>query len=194
MPAVPRRPTRGGGPQGGGGDGGPGEPSPHREEGDGRAHTRQGHPPGRALRLPHALPITGTLHPGGAGAPDLGLLPPPGASGGRTPLDLRDPQRPPRPRRARNLPARPLVASTARMEFEGLDEAALEALAASVADFLEPGDVVVLSGEVGSGKTTFVRAAARSLGVEQRVTSPTYQIARGYGGTVDGREVTVNHL
>ena len=75
-----------------------------------------------------------------------------------------------------------------------MDEAALEALAARVADCLEPGDVVVLGGEVGSGKTTFVRAAARSLGVEKRVTSPTYQIARGYGGTVDGREVTVNHL
>ena len=75
-----------------------------------------------------------------------------------------------------------------------MDEAALEALAARVADCLEPGDVVVLGGEVGSGKTTFVRAAARSLGVEKRVTSPTYQIARGYGGTVDGRRVTVNHL
>jgi tRNA threonylcarbamoyladenosine biosynthesis protein TsaE len=80
------------------------------------------------------------------------------------------------------------------VEFEGLDEAALEALAARVASCLEPGDVVVLSGEVGSGKTTFVRAAARSLGVGKRVTSPTYQIARGYEGTVGGREVAVNHL
>ena len=80
------------------------------------------------------------------------------------------------------------------MEFEGLDEAALEALAAKVAAHLEPGDVVVLGGEVGSGKTTFVRAAIRSLGVEERVTSPTYQIARGYEGAVDGRSVTVNHL
>jgi tRNA threonylcarbamoyladenosine biosynthesis protein TsaE len=80
------------------------------------------------------------------------------------------------------------------VEFDGLDETALEALAARVADHLQPGDVVVLGGEVGSGKTTFVQAAARALGVEQRVTSPTYQIARGYGGTVDGREVTVNHL
>ena len=80
------------------------------------------------------------------------------------------------------------------MEFEGVDEAALEALAARVSGFLESGDVVVLSGEVGSGKTTFVRAAARSLGVEKRVTSPTYQIARGYEGIVDGREVAVNHL
>ena len=80
------------------------------------------------------------------------------------------------------------------MEFEGLDETALEEMATRVAERLEPGDVVVLGGEVGSGKTTFVRAAARSLGVEERVTSPTYQIARGYEGSVGGRQVTVNHL
>jgi tRNA threonylcarbamoyladenosine biosynthesis protein TsaE len=80
------------------------------------------------------------------------------------------------------------------VEFEGLEESALEELAARVAGHLEPGDVVVLSGEVGSGKTTFVRAAARSLGVKRRVTSPTYQIARGYEGAVQGRAVAVNHL
>jgi tRNA threonylcarbamoyladenosine biosynthesis protein TsaE len=80
------------------------------------------------------------------------------------------------------------------VEFEGLDEAALGELAARVAGCLEPGDVVVLGGEVGSGKTTFVRAAALALGVEERVTSPTYQIARGYEGIADGRRVTVNHL
>ena len=80
------------------------------------------------------------------------------------------------------------------MEIEGLDEAALERLAAKVAGALAPGGVVVLSGEVGSGKTTFVRAAAAALGVKERVTSPTYQLARGYEGVVDGREVTVNHL
>jgi tRNA threonylcarbamoyladenosine biosynthesis protein TsaE len=80
------------------------------------------------------------------------------------------------------------------VEFEGLDEAALGELAARVAGRLEPGDVVLLGGEVGSGKTTFVRAAALALGVEERVTSPTYQIARGYEGIADGRRVTVNHL
>jgi tRNA threonylcarbamoyladenosine biosynthesis protein TsaE len=52
----------------------------------------------------------------------------------------------------------------------------------------------VLSGEVGAGKTTFVRAAARSLGVTDRVTSPTYQLARGYEGLKDGRRVIVNHM
>jgi tRNA threonylcarbamoyladenosine biosynthesis protein TsaE len=80
------------------------------------------------------------------------------------------------------------------MEHEGLKEAMLEELASRVAQVLGPGDVVVLSGEVGTGKTTFVRAAARSLGVTDRVTSPTYQLARNYEGLKDGRRVTVNHM
>jgi tRNA threonylcarbamoyladenosine biosynthesis protein TsaE len=80
------------------------------------------------------------------------------------------------------------------LELEGLDEAALERLATQLAAHLEPGSVVVLAGEVGAGKTTFVRAAARSLGVKGRVTSPTYQIARGYEGIASGRPVAVNHL
>ena len=80
------------------------------------------------------------------------------------------------------------------MELAGLDEAALSDLAARVAGVLVPGDVVVLSGEVGAGKTTFVRAAARSLGVRERVTSPTYQFARGYEVEARGRRFTVNHL
>jgi len=70
----------------------------------------------------------------------------------------------------------------------------LEELASRVAQILGPGDVVVLSGEVGTGKTTFVRAAALSLGVTDRVTSPTYQLARGYEGLVAGRRVVVNHM
>ena len=80
------------------------------------------------------------------------------------------------------------------MAFEDLDQAALEDLAGRVSKALRPGDAVVLSGEVGAGKTTFVRAAARFLGVRERVTSPTYQFARGYEGRISGRPVTVNHL
>lgn len=80
------------------------------------------------------------------------------------------------------------------LDWDYLDEDALEALAARTAGFLVPGDVVVLAGEVGAGKTTFVRAAARALAVRERVTSPTYQFARGYEGSVNGRAVTVNHL
>lgn len=80
------------------------------------------------------------------------------------------------------------------MKWKELDEDALTKLAARIANVLESGDVVVLSGEVGAGKTTFVRSAAPALGVKERVTSPTYQLARGYEGTVEGRRVAVNHL
>jgi tRNA threonylcarbamoyladenosine biosynthesis protein TsaE len=50
------------------------------------------------------------------------------------------------------------------------------ALAAALAATLRPGDVVELEGELGVGKTTFVQAAARALGVSGPVTSPTYTI------------------
>ena len=82
----------------------------------------------------------------------------------------------------------------ASLEWDDLDEGALKALAARVADFLVPGDVVVLKGEVGTGKTTFVRAAARALDVREAMTSPTYQFARSYEGSVNGRAIRVNHL
>lgn len=65
-----------------------------------------------------------------------------------------------------------------------------EALAADLATRLSTGDVVLVSGEVGAGKTTFVRGACRALGVRGRVTSPTFTIARRYE---DGR-VPVSHL
>ena len=80
------------------------------------------------------------------------------------------------------------------LDQDNLEEDELTALAARAAELLAPGDVVVLRGEVGAGKTTFVRAAARSLGIKEAVTSPTYQLARGYEGYAGGRPVTVNHL
>jgi tRNA threonylcarbamoyladenosine biosynthesis protein TsaE len=80
------------------------------------------------------------------------------------------------------------------LEWDDLDEDTLKRLAAKVAASLVPGDVVVLKGEVGTGKTTFVRAAARSLGVREAVTSPSYQFARGYEGFAGGQTVAVNHL
>jgi tRNA threonylcarbamoyladenosine biosynthesis protein TsaE len=65
-----------------------------------------------------------------------------------------------------------------------------EALAAGLATCLHPGDVVLVSGELGTGKTTFVRGAARALGVQVPVTSPTFTIARRYE---DGT-LPVSHL
>jgi len=58
-----------------------------------------------------------------------------------------------------------------------------------VAEGLRVGDVVTISGELGAGKTTFVRGACRALGVTQPVTSPTYMIGHRYKG-----RVAVSHL
>ena len=57
-----------------------------------------------------------------------------------------------------------------------------EAVAARVAAVLRPGDVVTVSGELGSGKTTFVRGACRALGVTSPVTSPTFTVGHRYDG------------
>jgi tRNA threonylcarbamoyladenosine biosynthesis protein TsaE len=57
-----------------------------------------------------------------------------------------------------------------------------EALAAELARRLTTGDVVTVAGELGSGKTTFVRGACCALGVRERVTSPTYTIGHRYHG------------
>jgi tRNA threonylcarbamoyladenosine biosynthesis protein TsaE len=55
-----------------------------------------------------------------------------------------------------------------------------EAAGAALAATLAPGDVVLVSGELGSGKTTFVRGAARALGVTEPVTSPTFVVGHLY--------------
>jgi tRNA threonylcarbamoyladenosine biosynthesis protein TsaE len=60
-----------------------------------------------------------------------------------------------------------------------------EAAGAALAARLRPGDVVLVRGELGSGKTTFVRGAARALGVEGPVTSPTFTIGHVLSGGTD---------
>ena len=64
------------------------------------------------------------------------------------------------------------------------------AAGAALAASLVPGDVVLVSGDLGSGKTTFIRGASRALGVTEPVTSPTFTIGQLYVG----RNVVVAHL
>ncbi len=74
--------------------------------------------------------------------------------------------------------------------FETASAAETEALGARLAERLRPGDVIVLAGEVGAGKTTLIRGACRALGVEGPVTSPTFTIGQRY---LRGR-LPVSHL
>jgi tRNA threonylcarbamoyladenosine biosynthesis protein TsaE len=64
-----------------------------------------------------------------------------------------------------------------------------EALGERIAAKLRPGDVVLVSGELGTGKTTLIRGACRALGVTEPVTSPTFTIGHRYGG-----RMPVSHL
>jgi tRNA threonylcarbamoyladenosine biosynthesis protein TsaE len=57
-----------------------------------------------------------------------------------------------------------------------------EAVGARIAAGLLAGDAVLVSGELGAGKTTLIRGACRALGVEQPVTSPTFTIGQRYRG------------
>jgi tRNA threonylcarbamoyladenosine biosynthesis protein TsaE len=65
-----------------------------------------------------------------------------------------------------------------------------ESLGAELAGLLRDGDVVLVRGELGSGKTTLVRGAARALGVRDPVTSPTFSIGHRYRAA----NLTVTHL
>jgi tRNA threonylcarbamoyladenosine biosynthesis protein TsaE len=76
-----------------------------------------------------------------------------------------------------------------RLELASASAGETERIAAGLAGRLVPGDVVTVSGELGTGKTTFVRGASRALGVTAPVTSPTFTIGHRYEGSVD-----VSHL
>jgi tRNA threonylcarbamoyladenosine biosynthesis protein TsaE len=76
-----------------------------------------------------------------------------------------------------------------RIELASASAGETERIAAALAARLEIGDVVTVSGELGAGKTTFVRGACRALGVTAPVTSPTFTIGHRYEGSV-----TVSHL
>jgi tRNA threonylcarbamoyladenosine biosynthesis protein TsaE len=64
-----------------------------------------------------------------------------------------------------------------------------EGIGARLASRLEPGDVVLVRGDLGAGKTTLIRGACRALDVTEPVQSPTFTIGRSYAGPVP-----VSHL
>lgn len=66
------------------------------------------------------------------------------------------------------------------------DDAATRALGAALATVLRPGDLVILTGELGAGKTTLTQGLGAALGVRGQVASPTFVIAREHPSTVGG--------
>lgn len=65
-----------------------------------------------------------------------------------------------------------------------IGERRMRELAACLAELLRPGDVVLLVGELGTGKTCFVRGMAEGLGVQEKVLSPTFTLLREYRGHI----------
>jgi tRNA threonylcarbamoyladenosine biosynthesis protein TsaE len=80
------------------------------------------------------------------------------------------------------------------VELETTTPEETEAAGAELAARLAPGDVVLVTGELGSGKTTFVRGAARALGVKGPVTSPTFTIGHVFPGRPEIAHVDLYRL
>jgi tRNA threonylcarbamoyladenosine biosynthesis protein TsaE len=76
------------------------------------------------------------------------------------------------------------VATTTSRELVTRSPDETEAAAARLARHVGRGDLLLLSGEMGAGKTTFVRGLARGMGIEDDVISPTFQLVRVYAGSV----------
>jgi len=63
------------------------------------------------------------------------------------------------------------------------------ALAAALAELARPGDLLLLVGDLGAGKTAFTQGFGAGLGIDEQITSPTFALVRGYTGRLD-----LNHL
>jgi len=81
-----------------------------------------------------------------------------------------------------NLHATRLVART-----HSVDET--RTLAASLGPVVRPGDLLLLAGDLGAGKTAFVQGLGQALGVSEPITSPTFTLAQRYDG-----DLVVHHL
>src|SRR5436305_11108673 len=68
-------------------------------------------------------------------------------------------------------------------------------LGAAIAELVRPGDIVLLSGELGAGKTALVQGVGRGLGITEPITSPTFMLARHHsGGRLDMNHMDVYRL
>ena len=85
--------------------------------------------------------------------------------------------------------------SPAHWDAGVVDEAAMRALASRLAPALRDGGVIYLEGDLGAGKTTFARALLTSLGVGERVKSPTYSLVESYrAGELDAHHLDLYRI
>ncbi len=68
------------------------------------------------------------------------------------------------------------------MEYQSQSVEETERIGADLAGRLRPGTVLAFTGDLGAGKTAFVRGLARGLGVTEQITSPTFTIVNEYEG------------
>jgi tRNA threonylcarbamoyladenosine biosynthesis protein TsaE len=80
------------------------------------------------------------------------------------------------------------------MEFRSRSAAHTRALGATLASALRAGDVVVLTGDLGTGKTVLAQGIAAALGVDEPVVSPTFALVREYAGVLPVRHLDVYRL
>ncbi len=72
--------------------------------------------------------------------------------------------------------------------------AATADLAASVAELAQPSDLLLLTGDLGAGKTAFCQGFGRGLGIDEQITSPTFTLVRSYTGRLDLYHLDVYRL
>ncbi len=80
------------------------------------------------------------------------------------------------------------------MRFRTTSADGTRAVAAALAPLLRPGDVLLLSGDLGAGKTVFTQGLAAALGVAEPVTSPTFTLAQSYQGRMRLHHLDVYRL
>ena len=87
---------------------------------------------------------------------------------------------------------KPQASALENIETKSAEETRL--LGQALAEFLDAGDLVILEGELGAGKTTFTQGLGAGLGVKQRVTSPTFIIARTHRAEIGSGKPQLVHV
>jgi len=79
-------------------------------------------------------------------------------------------------------------------EFLSLSEHETRRIARQFATTLQPGDILALSGQLGAGKTLFMRGITEFFNCDEQLSSPTFSLFNIYQGSLEGEEVVLHHF